>query len=119
MEAITTGRKLPRVFFTAEMRDATLAGRKHATTRDHRISRGEKEACTGSWRYPASIKPFGVINILTNAESTWKHSLENFKAEGFDSLEQMLQFASIHASIAGYADLARVYYHEYELVRIY
>ena len=79
-----------RIFFTQKMATATISGHKRATTRDHQKALGEWEACTGSWRKPSSVKPFAIIDITSNAENTWQHTIDNFYAVGFDAIEDFL-----------------------------
>ena len=107
---------MQRVFFTDQMAKAILDGKKTATTRDHQWSPGEKEACTGSWRVPASVKPFSVINVIDNRENTWQHTIDNFKMEGFECIEDFRRF--LHdTGLQRYAREPHLYFHVFELVR--
>lgn len=104
--------KLGRIWFTRQMREAILAGRKTATTRDHQKGLGDWLAVGGSY---FSADPFAVITITENSESTWEHSLENFRAEGFESLEGMHRFA-YETGLDRYAKAPHLYFHRFEVV---
>lgn len=102
-----------RIFFKDEMKAAILNGNKTATTRDHQKAHGEWEACTGSYYH---AKPFAVINITENDLNTWAHSLEHWKDEGFDSLEDMHRFA-YETGLNRYARVPALYFHQFVVVR--
>ena len=104
-----------RIFFTQKMATATISGHKRATTRDHQKALGEWEACTGSWRKPSSVKPFAIIDITSNAENTWQHTIDNFYAEGFDAIEDFRRFM-FDTGLQRYAKAEHLYYHEYRVV---
>ena|GEM_PF-6233098 len=103
-----------RIFFTEEMWDATVAGKKSETTRDHQKALGVYDACTGSWHNPKSVKVRGTIEITSNGETTWSIQLGRFRREGFDSIEQFKEFAK-RTGLDRYASAPHLYRHEYIL----
>jgi hypothetical protein len=107
--------KHPRVFFTDEMAEAILAGRKTMTTRDHQWGLGLKEACKGTWRKPKTIQPFAIIRILSNAEVKWPYPTEHWREEGFESLNGILLFLKTHPHF-GYDKAPHIYSHIFERV---
>lgn len=103
--------KLGRIWFTKQMREAVLADKKTATTRDHQKELGDWLAVSGSYYDP---NPFAVITITENSESTWSNSLANFREEGFESLEDMHRFAYA-TGLQRYARAPHLYFHRFEV----
>ena len=99
-----------RIFFTQEMKDAIVAGKKTMTTRDHQKELGDWEACTGNWHKPSNIKRFATINIVSNDSTTWGRQLERFKGEGFESVDAMLDFAH-RTGLERYSHAPNLYCH--------
>jgi uncharacterized protein YqfB (UPF0267 family) len=108
---------MARIFFTKEMKEAVLSGRKTATTRDHQKALGIYDACTGSWRNPKSVKKFAVIDIFENGQNTWKHSLDCFAEEGFNSFEEMQTFAFKTGLAVIYGKALAVYFHRFKVIQ--
>ena len=110
-DEVHRGPGLPRIFFTCEMAEAIRRGYKTATTRDHQKPLGRYEACEGTWRRPDSIKPFAIIDIRTNEEVSWPFPLEQYRAEGFDSPSEMMDFAQRHK--LRYDKSPHIYFHNF------
>lgn len=79
-----------RVWFKREMKEAILAGRKTATTRDYPLTLGKNLAVTGSF-YKAA--PFAVLKVTERFPTTLENVIAWFyREEGFDSPEAMGAF---------------------------
>ena len=102
-----------RVWFKRQMKDATLAGRKTATTRTHPLLLGEVLAVSGS-RFKAV--PFAVIEILTRSQTTVENVIAQFyREDGFDSPEAMRAFAKKERLLINKE--TAVFFHRFKVVK--
>jgi len=104
-----------RVWFKREMKEAILAGRKTATTRDHPLTLGKNLAVTGSF-YKAV--PFAIIKVTDRFPTTLENVIGSFYVEeGFDSPEAMGAF--LEKERFPLLDAKNpVFFHRFELVRV-
>jgi len=102
---------MKRVWFKVEMRDAILAGRKTATTRDHLLPLGDVRAVTGS-RYAAT--PFAILTIRDRLATTLASVVSrHYREEGFASPELMHGYALAHGLPHEMA--AHVWFHRFQV----
>lgn len=104
--------RMRRVWFTSEMRDLILAGKKSSTTRNHPLKLEKYTAVSGS-RFKA--KPFAIIEIQGRIPTVWYRVYNMFyEEEGFVSPDAMYYFLVAKKLMGNHLD--EVYYHRFKLI---
>ncbi len=105
-------KRMRRIWFKKEMKQAILDGKKVSTTRDHPILLGEIQAVSGSRFKP---EPFAVLEIQDRIPTTVENVIRLFyKEEGFSSPEEMTAYAKKNKLLQTENN---VFYHKFKIVK--